>query len=550
VGRGAEREDEEEETEWVTEVRVLAIVHGGTTRESEPTVAVMVNPTGGVIDFVQLPNIAERGRSVVAEARREADQDRLRRFMEEHSPHVCVLGASSVECHYIKEHVLQTVFKIMEDNPRAIPDGVDTIHTVYADPAVPTLWENTSGQELKDYSCNVRKAVGLARYLQDPLMLWAATFENRAVLSLNIHPLQNHLGEEERYAMLERMMVTAVNQVSVDLTAAMMSEWKQATLQFVAGLGPRKARALLRSLTQAGAVESRQTVEMDLGPVVFTNCAAFIRVQPFGHNEDYDPLDATRIHPESYSFPRQMALDALELEGTSDDAKRLAVERAMEEWHHVDELDLEVYASELEKRGEGLKLSTLQDIKRELRQPAEEVRRTYTEPTAAEQFILLTHETPDTLKEGKILQVRVTSVQPTKVCVALDTGLRGVINKEDLSDRAGETGFRLSSKVSQGMIVTARVLQGGIRDSGMPSEYSCDLACAGMQFKPNAYEFWEKFYNTDPYYAIPDISKEARPAAKASSRKKSFIARNIKHPSFKNVDMAESTKLLEQVSKE
>ena len=78
----------------------------------------------------------------------------------------------------------------------------------------------------------------------------------------------------------------------------------------------------------------------------------------------------------------------------------------MEQWHHVDELDLEVYAAELEKRGEGLKLQTLQDVKRELRSPAEEVRRMYEEPAAAELFSLITHESEATLKEGKILQVK------------------------------------------------------------------------------------------------------------------------------------------------
>ena len=68
--------DDDEEVEWVTEVRVLALMYGGSERGVEPTVAVMVSPSGGVIDLVQLPNIAERGRSEIAEARREADQVR------------------------------------------------------------------------------------------------------------------------------------------------------------------------------------------------------------------------------------------------------------------------------------------------------------------------------------------------------------------------------------------------------------------------------------------------------------------------------------------
>lgn len=71
----------------------------------------------------------------------------------------------------------------------------------------------------------------------------------------------------------------------------------------------------------------------------------------------------------------------------------------------MDELDLEVYAEELEKRGDGLKLATLQDIKRELRAPFAEVRRPFVEPSADEQFALLTGETSESLQEGKIVQV-------------------------------------------------------------------------------------------------------------------------------------------------
>jgi hypothetical protein len=43
-------------------------------------------------------------------------------------------------------------------------------------------------------------------------------------------------------------LITAVSQVGVDLNAMAANTWRQAPLQFVPGLGPRKARALLAAI--------------------------------------------------------------------------------------------------------------------------------------------------------------------------------------------------------------------------------------------------------------------------------------------------------------
>jgi hypothetical protein len=79
----------------------------------------------------------------------------------------------------------------------------------------------------------------------------------------------------------------------------------------------------------------------------------------------------------------------------------------------MDDLDLEAFAQELVRAeagiwanyGEAGPLITLEFIKRELRAPYAEVRRRFDSPNAAEQFALLTGETPETLKEGKLMQV-------------------------------------------------------------------------------------------------------------------------------------------------
>ena len=53
-------------------------------------------------------------------------------------------------------------------------------------------------------------------------------------------------------------MVTAVSQCGVDINAAAAHPWRQPALQFVPGLGPRKAAALVKALARTGNVlESR-----------------------------------------------------------------------------------------------------------------------------------------------------------------------------------------------------------------------------------------------------------------------------------------------------
>ena len=57
----------------------------------------------------------------------------------------------------------------------------------------------------------------------------------------------------------------------------------------------------------------------EMGLQVFLNCAGFIRIEPSDtdNNNKYEVLDGTRIHPETYDWPRKMAVDALEYDDVS-----------------------------------------------------------------------------------------------------------------------------------------------------------------------------------------------------------------------------------------
>jgi len=49
---------------------------------------------------------------------------------------------------------------------------------------------------------------------------------------------------------LERALVNVVNAVGVDINQAVRESYLQKLLPFVAGLGPRKAEALIRNITR------------------------------------------------------------------------------------------------------------------------------------------------------------------------------------------------------------------------------------------------------------------------------------------------------------
>jgi transcription elongation factor SPT6 len=86
-----------------------------------------------------------------------------------------------------------------------------------------------------------------------------------------------------------------------------MHDWLFETLQFVAGLGPRKAEEIRRTLQMVGRALTRDDLYSTIRAMdekVFTNSAGFIRVRGIGQTSSdlrhSEPLDNTRIHPEWY----------------------------------------------------------------------------------------------------------------------------------------------------------------------------------------------------------------------------------------------------------
>ena len=135
-------EDEEEEG-----VRVMAVVysHGpgqgpaSERRGPEPAAATFVHldGRGALADFLVTRLLGQRPSALPAlKAAQDGERRALFEFMCRHSPHVVVLGASHMACRHLRETVYQTVFRITEEAPRSLPNGLNTIQVLPAPSAI------------------------------------------------------------------------------------------------------------------------------------------------------------------------------------------------------------------------------------------------------------------------------------------------------------------------------------------------------------------------------------------------------------------------------
>ena len=570
-----EHADELEDTS--IDVRVLAAVWGP---GDPPTTFAMLDAEGELVDFLQCPNIAVRAAgksgSGAAVARQQVDMDRLLKFMIEHRPHVVVVAASSASgnnARLLKDAVSMVVGRVVEDHARAIPEEVDTIKVHFVDDVVPALAGQcvATRSEFLEHTNEVRRAVALGRYIRDPPAVISQLASGGEARSMTLSPLQDALTEEEKASVFQRALVDVINQCGVDINSVVAHPWKQYALRYVTGLGPRKAGALVSVIRagDGGAVESRaellQTSALDadddskdgaLGPCVFRNAAASLRIV-----DADNVLDATRVHPDEYTRALEIIANALEydfeqLKSATSSVRRKAIERAMaaENWGTLAVLDLRAYAEYLSGQGQGWTLQTLRETRVELRAPYGELREPWRAPTPWEEFTILTGETAHTLCPGKIVHATVKKLQPPRrndldakettghVVVILDSGITGIISKEDLSDRAVD---RLEHKVAVGQVIAGRVKPGGLD----LEQNQVHLSCKGSVLSNDETQRWEQqAWGHKRFYSfVPLDGEKPKPKPKkkkTGTEKQSFIARNIDHPLFQNVSFQGATMFL------
>lgn len=525
-------------------VPVVACVWGG----AQASWFVAVDRDGALLDSLKLPFLgvradAERGSRADFE-RKLDDLARVRAFVSQHEPHALLLCAAPGAEGGVESRRLWDELTNVANELRDASVALRHLQLLWVDGEPARIFKNSpaAAAEFPDEPPVVRQAVALARYVQDPLTLLAALCNADAdVLGLKLHPLQELLSREERLRHLERRFVKVVNAVGVDLVRVARHRHAAATLQFVAGLGPRKAASLLGQLAKA-RVRSREKLEELLSPTVYTNAAGFLYVPPPAAGDDddaHEPLDGTRVHPADYPFARKMAADALDSADVDDAGLVQEIMRAPERLEALAADALEVAAGEWERRMKEKKLRVLYDIKEELSAPFRDPRPAFRPVSDDALFALLTGETPDSLRVGQLLTVQVQAIRGDRVVCVLDSGVTGVIAKANVSDGVFN---RIDEKVAVGMVLPARLL--AVDKTAFTAELTArgsELAARDRWEQAHLAALWER-----ERYLMPDSPERDERREEAKAKAPPVLMRNVTHPYFKNVSARDAEALLKE----
>ncbi|MDP2028068.1 MAG: Tex family protein [Thiobacillus sp.] len=233
-----------------------------------------------------------------------------------------------------------------------------------------------ASRELPDMDVSLRGAVSIARRLQDPL----AELVKIDPKSIGVGQYQHDVSQFELARSLDAVVEDCVNAVGVDVNTASVP-----LLARVSGLSSSVAQAIVTHRDSKGKFASRaQLLDVPrLGAKTFEQAAGFLRIM-----DGNDPLDASAVHPESYSLVQTILADIKQdlktLIGNSSLLKSLAPSKYTDE-----------------KFG----IPTITDILKELEKPGRDPRPEFTTASFREGVEKLADLKPDMILEGVVTNV-------------------------------------------------------------------------------------------------------------------------------------------------
>ncbi len=256
-------------------------------------------------------------------------------------------------------------------------------------------------EEFPDYDVTVRGAVSIGRRLTDPL----AELVKIDPKSIGVGQYQHDVDQVKLKQGLDDVVMSCVNSVGVEVNTA-----SKELLAYVSGLNSAIAKNIVEYRNQNGPFKSREELMKvsRLGEKVFEQAAGFLRIR-----EAQNPLDASAVHPESYTIVEKMAKDL-----------QCSVKDLMSSAELRKQLDLKNYITE--KVG----LPTLTDIVAELEKPGRDPRESF----EVFSFTDGVNEIKD-LKIGMKLPGIVTNVTAFGAFVDIGVHQDGLVHISHLSDK-------------------------------------------------------------------------------------------------------------------
>uniref|UniRef100_A0A5K3FBK3 Transcription elongation factor spt6 n=2 Tax=Mesocestoides corti TaxID=53468 RepID=A0A5K3FBK3_MESCO len=415
----------EDHSIWPKPARVLALATDDKDIFESMIAAVQLDADGEVVDFLNLPCILHNPRLQRDDLKksREEDVQRFTRFVARNHPQAIVIGCNSRRALTLRDMVQGLVDDLTADSRLPSRPNIELMDMELA--VVYSQSEAATATLPSTYSALLKQAISLGRRLQDPLAEFAQLFNppDTDILGVRWNPAQDSVPQEMLMRALEIEFINRTNEVGVDVNRCILHPHTANLLQFVAGLGPRKAFYMIKLLKQKKVfLTNRELLAkvLRLGPHVAINCAGFIKIDTTAvrdlpnSGDNIEILDSMRVHPESYDLARQMAVDALEYDDVDENDPTTALEEIVQSPARLRELDLDAFAEELKRQDHGDKHITLYDIRKELNHRYRDLRDPFEPLTPERIFSLATHETPETLHKGSLVDCQVLSIATRK----------------------------------------------------------------------------------------------------------------------------------------
>lgn len=278
-----------------------------------------------------------------------------------------------------------------------------TIHVVMVNESGASIYSasEVAREEFPDQDLTVRGAVSIGRRLMDPL----AELVKLDPKSIGVGQYQHDVDQTALKHGLDDVVMSCVNGVGVELNTA-----SKQLLSYVSGLGPTLAGNIVSYRNENGPFKSRVELKKvpRLGPKAFEQAAGFLRIR-----DGVQPLDASAVHPESYSIVDAMAADL-----------KCGVQDLLRDAGLRQKVQLPRYATPT------VGIPTLNDIMAELAKPGRDPRKRF-EGFAFQEGVGKVED----LKPGMKLPGIVTNVTAFGAFVDVGVHQDGLVHVSQLADR-------------------------------------------------------------------------------------------------------------------
>lgn len=350
----------------------------------------VVDATGKVLDTAVIYPTAP-----TTDAKIRSAKETLKKLIKEYKVTLISLGNGTAS----RESELIIVELLKE-----IPEKVQYLITNEAGASVYSA-SKLATEEFPDYDVGQRSAASIARRLQDPL----AELVKIDPQSIGVGQYQHDVNQKKLGAALSAVVEDCVNRVGVDLNTASAS-----LLEYISGITKTTAKNIVSYREANGSFTSRRQLLKvpKLGPKAYEQCAGFARIMG-----GKDPLDATSVHPESYSAAASLLQ---KLGYTPEDVREQKLSGISKEVKNASALAEELGIGEI----------TLWDIVKELEKPARDPRSEMPGPILRSDVL----EMKD-LKEGMVLRGTVRNVIDFGAFVDIGVHQDGLVHISQFTDK-------------------------------------------------------------------------------------------------------------------